>query len=127
MVNLAPREGQNPEFHFVSLKMLAVIDVIIWRALYRTGDIELPVVDVVDEGDVILWMPVQAIADGVEGNGLEQLVDGGNNLKWEVSGLTIDSFRQNALVSTKYGLWGLKLKFIFQDTQIKTLSKSKWE
>ena len=81
--------------------MLAIIDVIIWRALYRTGDIELPVVDVVDEGDVVLRMPIQAVANGVEGNGLEQLVDGGNNLKWEVSGLATGSFRRNSLVRTK--------------------------
>ena len=62
--------------------------------MYRTGDIELAVVDVVDEGDVVLRMPVQAVADGVEGNSLKQLVDWGDNLNRKVSRSTASSFRQ---------------------------------
>ena len=36
--------------------------------------------DVVHEGEVVRGMPVQAVADQVEGDGLDQTVDGGNNL-----------------------------------------------
>jgi hypothetical protein len=38
-------------------------------------------VNVVDEGDVVGRMPVQAVADGIERNILKKFVNRGNNLK----------------------------------------------
>ena len=42
---------------------------------------ELPVLDVGDEGEVVAGVPVQAVDKQVERNRLDQLVDGGDDLK----------------------------------------------
>ena len=42
---------------------------------------QFPVVHVVDEGEVIAGMPVQAVAVHVEGDSVHQLVDGGDDLE----------------------------------------------
>ena len=41
---------------------------------------QLPHVDIVNEGDVVLRMPVQAVAMHREGNGVQHTVYGRNNL-----------------------------------------------
>jgi hypothetical protein len=48
---------------------------------YRARNVELPGVNVVDEGDVVGRMPVQAVADCIERNILKKFVNRGNNLK----------------------------------------------
>ncbi len=42
---------------------------------------ELVDVDVVDEGEVVGGVPVQAVAEHVEGDRVDQLVDGGDDLE----------------------------------------------
>ena len=50
-------------------------------SFYRAGFVENAVVDVVYEGEVVGGMPVEAVTVDVEGNSLDQLVDGGHDLK----------------------------------------------
>ena len=45
--------------------------------------VELPQVDVVDEGDVVAGVPVQAVAVHVEGHRVDQIVDRGDDLRNE--------------------------------------------
>ena len=46
--------------------------------------------DGVHEGDVVLGVPVQAVAVHVEGDGVDQSVDGGNNLLAILPGGAVD-------------------------------------
>ena len=48
---------------------------------YRARDVQLPVVDVVDEGDVVGRVPVEAVANQIEGHRLKQLVDWSHHLE----------------------------------------------
>ena len=43
--------------------------------------VELPQVDVVDEGHVVTGVPVQAVAVHVEGHGVDQVVDRSHDLE----------------------------------------------
>ena len=48
--------------------------------LYLAVMTQLPHVDIVNEGDVVLWMPVKAVAMHGEGDGVQHKVDGWHHI-----------------------------------------------
>ena len=48
---------------------------------YRAGNIQFSCLDIVNERDVILRVPILAVTDTIKWNTLQKLVDGSNNLK----------------------------------------------
>ena len=60
----------------------------LYQRQYRARDVQLAGVHVLDEGDVIVGMPVEAVAHRIEGDRLKEFVDRGNDLKWRSHGQT---------------------------------------